>query len=209
MYEIKLGTYYNRRSTLSKVGRSGWPVTHWKATLDCKKVIPFYISWGNGKVQVGKGKDRILSLNDNTVPPINDVTVEAGDDELYLIIQEGMLICRTDLCVYMKLLLIGISNVHILTPTFFIKTQNLSSYNNTKQIFTRVEAIYPAMSICDETLHQSDIAPNLQCYRNISVDHRPTFFFHKHVWRISHSLKRHLTFKSCSPVTLGTCIWST
>ena len=149
MYEIKLGTYYNRRSTLRKVGRSGWPVTHWKPTLDCKKVIPFYISWGNGKVQVGKGKDEILSLYDNPVPPIDDVTVEAGSDELFLIIEEGMsvcqkslftfvvriyvciYICRTYLCVYIHLPLMGISNVHLLTPTFFIKAQNWSSCNNT------------------------------------------------------------------------------
>ena len=53
--------------------------------------MPFYVTWKNGAVKVGKGliagNDEILSLEDNQIPSIDDVRIEAGSADLTYIIE--------------------------------------------------------------------------------------------------------------------------
>ena len=93
MYELGLGRGNNGWSSLRKKGRSGYYPTHWAPAIDCNKYVPFYITWKNGEVVVGKGlyvgKDEILSLGDNPLSSIDEVKLEASGAELYYIIEEG------------------------------------------------------------------------------------------------------------------------
>ena len=90
IYDIGLGKDGNAKSTLSRIGHYGWAVYR-KPTLDCMKFMPFYVTWNNGEVKVGKGltigKNEILSLEDNQIPSIDDVRIEAGSADLTYIIE--------------------------------------------------------------------------------------------------------------------------
>ena len=96
IYEVGLGKGNNKLSTLNKIGHIGL-TDYANSYLDCKKFVPFYITWANDTVRVGKwltaGKNEILSLQDNPVSPIDAVTIESRDKELYYIIEEGMSVC--------------------------------------------------------------------------------------------------------------------
>ena len=99
IYEIALGREHDRRSTLRKIRRSGWDV-HMGGTLDCNKFSPFYVTWKSGKVKVGQGlaagKNEILSIEDNPVHPIDEITMEASYADLYYIIENGMSVFYID-----------------------------------------------------------------------------------------------------------------
>ena len=93
VYKLGLGRGNNGWSSLIKNGRSGWYPYHWGSVIDCNKYMPFYITWKNGLVDVGKGltvgKDEIMSLGDNPLSAIDEVKLEASGAELYFTIEDG------------------------------------------------------------------------------------------------------------------------